>query len=245
MFDLLDLPPVTDQNAAVRIAALLASSTPVARRDLNEAMTATFGGSDADGHWTQRDSFEMLEHGVALHLASRPYQLTCMSDVAQASAIMTMLPTQTVRSEEQIDLQQFSTPVDIAAIAVLMAAIGPHDIVLEPSAGNGLLIVQAPACASLQLNEIDTKRRDRLAGIFPDAIVTGHDGAALVSLHARLPKPTVVVMNPPFSRSVGRGTDDLAASPSPGSDPPGRKGRSGGSDHARLVRAKRTAESGL
>ncbi|RYY11603.1 MAG: methylase, partial [Alphaproteobacteria bacterium] len=108
-------------------------------------------------------------------------------------------------------LQQFSTPVDIAAIAVLMAAIGVDDIVLEPSAGNGLLIVQAPACASLQLNEIDAKRRERLAGIFPDAIVTGHDGAALVSLHARLPRPTVVLMNPPFSRSVGRGEDDLAA----------------------------------
>ncbi len=211
MFDLLDLPPVTDHSAAVRIAGLLASGTLIARRGLNQAMIATFGGSDADGHWTQRDSFEMLEHGIALHLASKPYQLNGMADVAQASAIMAMLPTQTVRSEEQIDLQQFSTPVDIAAIAVLVAAINADDIVLEPSAGNGLLIVQAPACASLQLNEIDTKRRDRLAGIFPDAIVTGHDGAALVSLHARLPKPTVVLLNPPFSRSVGRGADDLAA----------------------------------
>jgi predicted RNA methylase len=211
MFDLLALPPVTDHSAAACIAGLLASGTPIARRDLNEAMTAAFGGSDADGHWTQRDSFEMLEHGIALHLASRPYQLNGMADVAQASAVMAMLPTQTVRSEEQIDLQQFSTPVDIAAIAVLMAAIDADDVVLEPSAGNGLLIVQAPTCASLQLNEIDTKRRERLAGLFPDAIVTGHDGAALVSLHARLPKPTVVVMNPPFSRSVGRGADDLAA----------------------------------
>lgn len=211
MFDLLDLPPVTDRSAAAKIAGLLEAGTPIARRDLNEAMTAAFGGSDADGRWTQRDSFEMLEHAVALHLASRPYQIASLADVHAASAVMQLLPTQTVRSEEQINLQQFSTPVDIAAIAVLMAAIGTDDIVLEPSAGNGLLIVQAPACAALQLNEIDAKRRERLADIFPDAVVTGHDGAALVSLHARLPKPTVVVMNPPFSRSVGRGEDDLAA----------------------------------
>lgn len=211
MLDLLDLPPVTDHSAAVAIAALLAAGTPIARRNLNEAMTAAFGGSDADGRWTQRDSFEMLEHAVSLHLSSRPYNITSLADVSAASAIMQLLPTQTVRSEEQINLQQFSTPVDIAAIAVLMAAIGADDIVLEPSAGNGLLIVQAPPCASLQLNEIDAKRRERLAGIFPDAIVTGHDGAALVSLHARLPRPTVVLMNPPFSRSVGRGEDDLAA----------------------------------
>jgi len=211
MFDLLDLPPVTDRAAAAKIAGLLAAGTPIARRDLNEAMTAAFGGSDANGRWTQRDSFEMLEHAIALHLAARPYQIANLADVHAASSVMQLLPTQTVRSEEQINLQQFSTPVDIAAIAVLMAAIGPDDIVLEPSAGNGLLIVQAPACAALHLNEIDAKRRERLAGIFPDAVVTGHDGAALVSLHARLPKPTVVVMNPPFSRSVGRGEDDLAA----------------------------------
>jgi len=211
MFDLLDLPPVTDRAAAAEIAGSLAAGTPITRRDLNAAMTAAFGGSDADGRWTQWDSFEMLEHAVALHLASRPYQIANLADVHAASAVMQLLPTQTVRSEEQINLQQFSTPVDIAAIAVLMAAIGADDIVLEPSAGNGLLIVQAPACAALQLNEIDAKRRERLAGIFPDAVVTGHDGAALVSLHARLPKPTVVVMNPPFSRSVGRGEDDLAA----------------------------------
>ena len=211
MFDLLDLPTVNDRAAADEIALLLAAGTPIGRSDLNQAMTAAFGGSDADGRWTQRDSFEMLEHAVALHLATRPHKIATLADVHAASAIMQLLPTQTVRSEEQINLQQFSTPVDIAAIAVLMAAIGADDIVLEPSAGNGLLIVQAPACACLQLNEIDAKRRERLAGIFPQAVVTGHDGAGLVSLHGRLPKPTVVVMNPPFSRSVGRGEDDLAA----------------------------------
>ncbi len=211
MLDLLDLPAITDRDAAIIIAQQLASGASISRRDLNAAMTSTFGGSDADGRWTQRDSFEMLEHALALHLATRPYWLETISNVAHAMAVMTRLPTQTVRSEEQIELQQFSTPVDIGAIAVLMAAIGADDIVLEPSAGNGLLIAQAPACASLQLNEIDPKRRERLAGIFPDAIITGHDGAALVSLHAKLPRPTVVVMNPPFSRSVGRGEDDLAA----------------------------------
>lgn len=211
MLDLLDLHSVTDRGAALIIAAQLANGTPIARRDLNAAMTSTFGETDANGRWTQRDSFEMLEHAVALHLAARPYPLATLSDVAHARAIMANLPTQTVRSEEQIELQQFSTPVDIGAIAVLMAAIGAEDVVLEPSAGNGLLVAQAPTCAGLQLNEIDRTRRERLAGIFPDAIITGHDGAALVSLHANLPRPTVVLMNPPFSRSVGRGADDLAA----------------------------------
>lgn len=211
MLDLLDIPFVTDRPAALSIASMLKSDAAITRRDLNAAMELAFGGSDADGHWTQRDSFEMLEHAMALHLAGRPCPLASFADVAHAGAIMQRLPTQTVRSEDQIALQQFSTPLDIAAIAVLMAAIDPEDVVLEPSAGNGLLIAQAPQCAALQLNEIDPKRRERLAGLFPRATLTAHDGAALVSLHAHLPRPSVVLMNPPFSRSIGRGEDDLAA----------------------------------
>ena len=211
MSDLLDLPPVTDRPAALTIADLLAGVAPITRRDLNNAMIAAFGGSDADGRWTQRDSFEMLEHALALYVARQPYALATLTGVTHAAALMERLPTQTVRSEEQIELQQFSTPIDIGALAAVMAAIGPDDIVLEPSAGNGLLAVQVPHHAGLQLNEIDPKRRERLASAFPNAIITGHDGAALVSLHAALERPTVVLMNPPFSRSIGRGADNLAA----------------------------------
>jgi predicted RNA methylase len=211
MRDLLDLPPLTDVTAAREIAALLATGAIITRRDLNEAMTRCFGGSDADGCWTQRGSFEMLEHALALHLRTRPHALDGLADVAAATALMERCPTQAVRSEEQIAFQQFSTPADIAALAVLLAAIGPEDIVLEPSAGNGLLAAQMPECSALYLNEIDARRRERLAWVFPDAIVTGHDGAGLVSLHAALPRPSVVLMNPPFARSLGRGADDLAA----------------------------------
>ncbi|WP_030541202.1 strawberry notch-like NTP hydrolase domain-containing protein [Sphingobium sp. DC-2] len=211
MRDLLDLPPVNDRSAARHIAALLAEGALITRRDLNEAMTRCFGGSDADGRWTQRASFEMLEHALALHLRTRPHALDGLADVAAATALMERCPTQTVRSEEQIVFQQFSTPADIAALAVLLAAITLEDIVLEPSAGNGLLAAQIPPSSALYLNEIDAKRRERLASVFPDAIVTGHDGAGLVSLHAALPRPSVVLINPPFARSLGRGADDLAA----------------------------------
>ena len=144
---------------------------------------------------------------------------------ANAGMLMERLPTQTVRSEEQINLQQFSTPVDIAAIAVLLAAIGADDIVLEPSAGNGLLIAQAPTCAALQLNELDPRRRERLAGTFPDAVVTGHDGAG-AGQPARQPapperradEPAVLAQPRPRCRRSRRDP------PSPGGDPPRRQG---------------------
>ena len=201
MRDLLDLTHVNDAPAARTIATLLAADAAITRRQLNDAMVQAFGGSDADGRWTQRDSFEMLEHALALHLASDGHRISAPADIAVSSALMQRLPTHTVRSEEQIELQQFSTPADIAALAMLLASIGADDVVLEPSAGNGLLIAQAPRGRMLQLNEIDPRRRERLAHIFPDATITGHDGAALVALHADLPRPSVVLMNPPFSRA--------------------------------------------
>ena len=123
MRDLLDLTHVNDAPAARTIAALLASDGAITRRQLNDAMVQAFGGSDADGRWTQRDSFEMLEHALALHLASDGHRIDTLADIATSSTLMHRLPTQTVRSEEQIELQQFSTPADIAALAMLFAAL--------------------------------------------------------------------------------------------------------------------------
>ena len=173
MTDLFALPSALDSAstiAARSILPILAGDGNVTRKDLNTAMVAALGGSDADGRWTQRDSFEMLEHAMALHLAGQPPVLEAASDVHAALALLARLPTQTVRSEDQVDWQQFSTPIDIAAVAVLLAAATPDDIVLEPSAGNGLLVAQLPAVAALHLNEIDPARRARLAATFRAAV---------------------------------------------------------------------------
>ncbi|WP_176599298.1 strawberry notch-like NTP hydrolase domain-containing protein [Sphingobium sp. 15-1] len=197
--------------AAEQIRQSLAGSDPVARAHINAAMIAAFGGSDADGRWTQRDSFEALEHALALHLRATPIGLLHTADIQRAIDLANRLPTQTVRSEEQIEWQQFSTPIDIAALAVLLGNVQPEDHILEPSAGNGLLIAHCGPHTSLHLNEIDERRRNRLAAAFPEAVITGHDGAALNSTLSHLPRPTLVLMNPPFARSLGRGADDFAA----------------------------------
>ncbi|KKW89722.1 SAM-dependent methyltransferase [Sphingobium chungbukense] len=197
--------------AAEQIRQSFDGSDPVARAHINAAMIAAFGGSDADGRWTQRDSFEALEHALALHLRAAPISLLHTADIQPAIDLANRLPTQTVRSEEQIEWQQFSTPIDIAALAVLLGNVQPEDHILEPSAGNGLLVAHCGPHASLHLNEIDERRRYRLAAAFPEAVITGHDGAALNSTLSHLPRPTLVLMNPPFARSLGRGADDFAA----------------------------------
>lgn len=199
------------QLAARALSLVIDSGTAITRAIMNEAMASAFGGSDATGRWTQRESFEVLEHALALSLMSRRREAFRRDDLDKAMKIAAQLPTQTVRSEDQIDWQQFSTPVDLAAVAMMLANAQPTDIVLEPSAGNGLLIAQLPAVAELQLNELNETRRLRLSDIFPHVTVTGHDGAAIVSTLSGNTRPSLIIMNPPFSRSLGRGADHLAA----------------------------------
>jgi predicted transcriptional regulator len=45
---------------------LIASGKAVARSALNQAMTEALGASSADGAWSQRDSFQMLEVATIL-----------------------------------------------------------------------------------------------------------------------------------------------------------------------------------
>src|SRR3546814_1723541 len=142
-------------------------------------MGAGFGGTDADGLGTQHDSFEILEHALTHHLQFGPYPLRSLADVGAACDLLDRLPTQTVRSEEQIEWQQFSTPVDLAAVAFVLAAIRPDDLILEPSAGNGLLVDHCRDHAGLQLNEYAAPRRARLAHAFHDALAPGPHGGTI------------------------------------------------------------------
>ena len=196
--------------AAHALADQISSGGAITRADLNAAMTSAHGGTDAQGKWTQRDSFEALEHALALVLRSALRDGIDRAHVESAIALAARMPTQTVRSEEQLDWQQFSTPVDLAAFAVFLAQPHADDIVLEPSAGNGLLVAHLPRVRDLTLNELDPARRHRLEDIFKQR-VSGHDGATIASTLPEQDRPSLILMNPPFSRSLGRGGDHLAA----------------------------------
>ena len=66
--------------------------------------------------------------------------------LAMLETVAALEPSHTKRSEEQVRLQQFSTPLPLAYAALQAAAIRPGDTVLEPSAGTGMLAVM-PECA--------------------------------------------------------------------------------------------------
>ena len=112
--------PDAESAAARAILEQLATGSPITRAHLNAAMIDAFGGTDAEGRWTQRESFELLELALVTHLRGRERPAN-VDDLASAIVLAQRLPTHTVRSETQIEWQQFSTPVDLAALATLLA----------------------------------------------------------------------------------------------------------------------------
>ena len=195
-------------GAAHRLVPSLTHSTRLDRAALNTAMTHAFGDTAASGAWTQRDSFIAAEIAQILSLKESGLSSGRHEALAGLNTLARLLPTQTVRSEEQIALQHFSTPLTLSWFAAQLAAIGDDDIVLEPSAGTGMLAQWLVQGRGLHLNEIDPTRAAILRLLFPSASVTSEDGAKIAQLGAR---PSVVLMNPPFARNAAGGEDRLAA----------------------------------
>ena len=199
-------------TAAEAIADTIARNGTLQRDTLLWVMEQAYGGSSADDRWSLRDAYDILELAEVMHLAKSDLPATPGDCVAALTELVAGLPTHTVRSEEQIQLQQFSTPAPIAYLATLAGRIAATDLVLEPSAGTGLLAAFAHrAGARLVLNEIDPACGKMLAAAFPSVAVTRHDGELIHDLLEPTIRPTAVLINPPFSRSIGRHADPLAA----------------------------------
>jgi predicted RNA methylase len=174
---------------------------------------AATGKSDASAGWSMRDAYDALELAQVLYLVDPACPLDLSSTASGLEAleqVTARVPTQSYRSEAQVALQQFSTPLPLAWLANAAANVRPDDQVLEPSAGTGMLIWPARR-AHLALNEIDSRRRDCLDAAFPEAMVTGHDAELIDDLLPAPLRPDLVLMNPPFARSRGRGADRYAA----------------------------------
>ena len=198
-------PAIADTTGvSSKPAALLAAATALLpnleagraldAKTLREAMSAAFGASDAQGAWVWKDAYEAAEAAMVLFIQryGRLMRREAGAGPGSAAAMLAMLetlaalePSQTRRSEEQLALQQFSTPLPFAYAAMQAAAIRPGDIVLEPSAGTGMLAVMAEcalgkhASGALHLNEIATTRAGFVNG---GAKLVHPGGAKLVHL---------------------------------------------------------------
>jgi hypothetical protein len=196
-------------DAAAAVARLLLPDLEGGRRIdavmLRAAMERAFGGSDAQGAWDWKTAYDACEAATVLFLrkfgaAMRARATSPATMLPMLATIAGLLPSQTRRSEESQALQQFSTPIAFGFAAATAAAIMPADLVLEPSAGTGLLAIFAElAGGGLALNELADARAALLGRLFPAVPVTRHDAAHIHDHLVIAVRPTVVLMNPPFS----------------------------------------------
>jgi hypothetical protein len=217
-------PPTPSISARVHAVAAalqpdLAQGFQIDALRLRLEMERAFGGSDASGAWDWKLAYEACEAALVLFLRKFGRALLARAGSLAALAPMLaklsgLLPTHTRRSEEMERFQQFSTPLPMGLAALAAAQITPGDLVLEPSAGTGLLAVLAEiAGGSLALNELAETRADLLQILFPGAPVTRFDAAQIDDHLEPGIRPSVILMNPPFSASVhvnGRSTEATA-----------------------------------
>jgi len=189
--------------AARSLLPALEAGRTIDAAQLRDAMSNAFGGTDAQGAWDWKSAYDACEAAEILFLLRYGPAIVGRlpsSALALIERIAVLMPTHTRRSETSQALQQFSTPPGLAFIAAVAASIGRGDHVLEPSAGTGMLGIHAMlARAGLALNELSETRAGLLKLLFEGVSVSGHDAA---SIDDRLPtaiRPTVVLMNPPFS----------------------------------------------
>jgi predicted RNA methylase len=172
---------------------------------LRAAMEHAFGGSDAAGTWDWKSAYDACEAATVLFMrkfgpAIRARAGSPAAELSMLGRIAALLPTHTRRSEESQARQQFSTPLALGFVAASAAAITPADLVLEPSAGTGLLAIFAELAGSrLALNELAETRAALLGQLFPSVATTRYDAAHIHDHLDDAVRPSVVLMNPPFS----------------------------------------------
>lgn len=102
------------------------------------------------------------------------------------------------RTSTSMREQAFSTPVPLAYLASRLAQIGPDDKVMEPTAGNGALLIEVSPQNAL-VNEINPQRAKNLEsqGFSPSSVDAAQKGFAtgIINVEGGV---DVVIANPPF-----------------------------------------------
>ncbi|MCC6775623.1 MAG: strawberry notch family protein [Hyphomicrobiales bacterium] len=188
----------------------LANNKTITTAYMQHKAAQAFGGKMSEGKFDRKDMFDALELAVNLRVKEDPGLRVVNGGWQHASQqlakLITELPTQTVRSEEQERFQQFSTPPHYALAVAYGANLRDGDVVLEPSAGTGSLVAAAThPGVEIIANELSERRADLLEALVgTDGRVFSENAEQINNVLPKNIRPTVVVMNPPFSQTAGR-----------------------------------------
>ncbi|MCY7337360.1 MAG: hypothetical protein LH613_14285, partial [Chamaesiphon sp.] len=194
------------QVAVTELAAKLTAGDRLTQDVVIELMSYIFGGGAAMGRWNWKQATDLIEAAMVSSILTSSF--TTIEDFMDLQALV---PHHQIRSEEQIQLQQFSTPLSLAWIVARLAQIKESDTLHEPSAGTGILVAATISRLNgafphkIILNEISKSRNALLHELFPTCgSIYSVDAEYLNDVLPLAEQPTLIVMNPPFSASVGR-----------------------------------------
>ncbi|MZQ97220.1 MAG: hypothetical protein GT601_06060 [Acidaminobacter sp.] len=176
------------------------SGVQISNKELFEIANVAFGGTQGEGKYNVKDAYDSLELAVNKYILDMQEIIT----LTKMQDILELLPTQSNRTEEQEQFQQFSTPPSIAYVANYAANIDSSDVMLEPSAGiGGLAVFAKKNGAKVYANEFSERRLEVLKNMPFDGFFN-ENAEQLDNILPDYVKPSVVVMNPPFSATAGR-----------------------------------------
>ncbi len=217
------MPTITaspNTSASVALARsvqrTVAAGAALSSADLFALAAEAHGGTLAEGAFSPRDAYDAAELGLHLHLLRTvgrlpPEAAGARDALAEVERLSALLPSQTRRTPEQNDYQQFSTPAAYAALCAWVSGVQEGDRVIEPSAGTGALCTFAlSASAGVHANELCGRRADLLAALLAEAgqdpafSLTRENADHLDAVLTTTVRADVVLMNPPFSRTAGR-----------------------------------------
>ncbi|OZC01401.1 RsmD family RNA methyltransferase [Rubricoccus marinus] len=214
------MTPILNADASQALARVVEHAIAASRRltatDLFAVAAEAYGGTLAQGAFTPRDAYDAAELGLHLHLLRTvghlpPEASGARDALAEVERLSALLSSQTRRTAEQNDYQQFSTPAAYAGLCAWISGVGKGSRVLEPSAGTGALCAFALAAgATVHANELSGRRADLLAvlldesGQDPSQTLTRENADHLDAILPASVRADVVVMNPPFSMTAGR-----------------------------------------
>jgi len=204
---------------ASEVIKFLQSGEELTSSKLFSIADKAYGGTMAQGTYTVKDAYDGMELAVNRYLMRAEFVKKANGDVPTAITtvkklveFLSKLPTQgNKRTEEMQSFQQFSTPPNIAYLAAWVANITKGDVILEPSAGIGGLALWGKAWgASVYGNELSSRRLELLKELGLDGVFN-LNAEQIDNVLPDTIKPSVVIMNPPFSATAGRTSTNRTA----------------------------------
>ncbi len=198
-------------TVADKVAEKLSKKEKFTRNELFFMCKDAFGGTLAEGKFSAKDAYDAMEMGINKRIEELgvnprvPHGYFVKKQIDKLNDLFDLIPTQTTRTEEMDEFQQFSTPPALAYVANWVANLKEKDVYLEPSAGTGNLVTFARIAGVKEtiVNELAPRRAAILKELGFDKVYS-ENAEQINNILPEEIRPTVVVMNPPFSSTAGR-----------------------------------------